>query len=660
MADSDEDVGPARPSKASKRKQAEDSDEDVGPARPPPKKAARADSDEDDGNMGPPKLPAVAKGVVAKKKKRQYPPGYFAGLEERLPNADMYERSYMHRDTVTHIKITKTHFLVTASADGVVKFWKKIQEGLEFVKAFKAHKGPVNDLAVSYDGFLMATVSVDKGVKVFSVTDYDMMSMFKVDYEPLACCWIHDAKAASGRLAISRTGDGTIDIFSSQGSNLSPLQTINIHKASVQLIRYNHLFDTVVSVDSAGMIEYWSPETTQLPTKAGLKFKFKTETSLYEFLKDKTTAQSLEFSRDGQYFVTMGRDMAVRMFRFQTGKLVKKMKEDSTAVETAQASGEKVYALDNMDFGRRMAVEREVLKAARSGFVPAVNVLFDDSGNFILYATPIGIKLINIRTNTLVKILGKVENTERFLTLALFQGVPSKVGMSASAELGSDLIMAGETAVQVHTEDPCLFAIAFKKSRFYWFSRREPSELEDASIGRDIFNEKPEKALQKLAASQEELGSTVVMHTTEGDITLELFPRECPKTVENFTTHAKNGYYNNTVFHRVIKEFMIQGGDPKGDGTGGESIWGGEFDDEFHHTLRHERPGTLSMANAGPGTNGSQFFITTVPAPWLDNKHTVFGKVVRGMDVVHKIEHVKTNNTRPLEPIKIVNLDVMK
>ena len=146
--------------------------------------------------------------------------------------------------------------------------------------------------------------------------------------------------------------------------------------------------------------------------------------------------------------------------------------------------------------------------------------------------------------------------------------------------------------------------------------------------------------------------------TSMGAVTLELYRDKVPRTVDNFVKLAKDGFYDGLIFHRVIKDFMIQGGCPSGTGTGGP---GYKFEDEFHKELRHDVPGVLSMANAGPNTNGSQFFITLVPTPWLDGKHAVFGKIVDGLDVIEAIGKVKTGaGDRPAEEIKLskVTLDV--
>ncbi len=130
--------------------------------------------------------------------------------------------------------------------------------------------------------------------------------------------------------------------------------------------------------------------------------------------------------------------------------------------------------------------------------------------------------------------------------------------------------------------------------------------------------------------------------TNQGTITVELYPDIAPKAVENFVKLSKKGYYNGVIFHRVIKNFMIQGGDPTGTGRGGKSIWGKEFENEYKPNVIFDKPGILAMANRGPNTNGSQFFITTVPTPWLNGGYTIFGKVIKGFDVVKKIENTKT------------------
>jgi cyclophilin family peptidyl-prolyl cis-trans isomerase len=136
---------------------------------------------------------------------------------------------------------------------------------------------------------------------------------------------------------------------------------------------------------------------------------------------------------------------------------------------------------------------------------------------------------------------------------------------------------------------------------------------------------------------------TARMKTSKGDILIQLFSDKAPVTVNNFVFLARDGFYDNTTFHRVIKPFMIQGGDPTGTGMGGP---GYRFKDEFHKDLRHNSPGILSMANAGPHTNGSQFFITHVPTPHLDNRHAVFGKVIEGMDVINSISERDPQRSR--------------
>ena len=153
--------------------------------------------------------------------------------------------------------------------------------------------------------------------------------------------------------------------------------------------------------------------------------------------------------------------------------------------------------------------------------------------------------------------------------------------------------------------------------------------------------------------------TVAVIKTNMGTIEVELFSKETPKTVENFVGLAKKGYYNGVIFHRVIDDFMIQGGDPTGTGRGGVSFWGGKFQDEIVPSLVFDKAGLIAMANSGPNTNGSQFFITLVPTPWLNGHHTIFGKVIGGMDVVKAIGKVPKNKMdRPLKDVVIESITI--
>lgn len=151
--------------------------------------------------------------------------------------------------------------------------------------------------------------------------------------------------------------------------------------------------------------------------------------------------------------------------------------------------------------------------------------------------------------------------------------------------------------------------------------------------------------------------SVAIFETSKGNFRVELFEDKAPQTSKNFITLAEKGFYNGLIFHRVIADFMIQGGDPNGNGMGGP---GYTIPDEFHPDLKHAE-GVISMANAGPNTGGSQFFITLKPTPWLDNKHAVFGKVIEGMNVVQAIGKVKTGaQDKPVEPVVIKKITIEK
>ncbi|CAE6415765.1 unnamed protein product [Rhizoctonia solani] len=610
------------------------------------------DDDEDD--IGPMPVPEGAPAPGAAKKKRKVLPHERLFLDH-LPSADRYSKSFMHRDVLNYVIITKTGFLITTSIDGHLKFWKKQDQGIEFVKHFRAHLAPIIAATASTDGTVVASVAEDGSVKVFDVINFDMINMIKLDYTPKTACWVHKR----GQAQASDEKSSTIRIYDGRGDG-TPLQTISsLHRAPVHLMTYTDDFDTVVSADESGFVEYWQPREPYEPPKdvPGM-WEFKSSTDLYEFKKTKSIPTSLTFSPNSSHFVTLSSstDRQVRIFNTLTGKMTRRYDESLTAIQEMQQAGTASHKLDDMEFGRRLAVEREIEKDPR--VLSTISAVWDESGTMVLYPTLVGIKVVNTVTNRVVRLLGKDE-TGRWLNLALYQGAPAKKGRTTMAMAAS----ANPILANKEVRDPTLFCTAYKRPRFYMFTRDEPEDNK-VSGDRDVFNEKPTREEQTIASAQpvkaaQSLGTTAVIHTTMGDIHCRLFPEHTPKAVENFVGHAKSGYFEGVIFHRVIKKFMIQTGDPLGDGTGGTSIWGREFEDEFSPAVKHDRPYTLSMANAGPNTNGSQFFITTVVTPWLDNKHTVFGRVVHGLEVVHAIENVKVNKVdKPFEDIKIINVDV--
>lgn len=569
-----------------------------------------------------------------------------------LPSAGLYEKSYMHRTKVTRIvSSTVTDFIATGSEDGYVKLWKKRFQGIEFVKQFRAHVGNVSCLSMSHEGSRLASASSsDQTVKVFDVLSFDMIDMHRLSYNPLTIEFVHKENAPYPTLAVGHAGG--IDVIKAEGED-PPLFRISSHLSPVRLVRFCLPLGLAISIDESGIIEYWDTETGQLPEN--IKFSYKSQTDLFELARNHTTAVSLCISQNGQHFAMWCKDKYVRVFHLLTGKLAKKYDERADKHNEIQNDPNNSLRLERMEFTKRMAIEREIDKNSEN-LNPDSSITFDESGNILIYSSYIGIKFISLNSNRLLRLIGKSE-MERFLQISLFQGKPQRDTEGKSG--GGGVTSQGEKE-----SDPTIFCTALNRNRFYLFTKREPADIEPGTVNieRDIFNEKPteeEKKVAILPKKKVELAKKAIIHTTLGDIYVKLFDEDCPKTVENFTIHCKNNYYNQVIFHRVIKGFMIQTGDPEGDGTGGTSIWGNEFEDEIHPHLKHDRPFTLSMANRGPNTNGSQFFITTVPCSWLDGRHTVFGRVYRGMDIVQSIECVPCDKKqKPLAEVRITKISL--
>ncbi|XP_011499182.1 PREDICTED: peptidylprolyl isomerase domain and WD repeat-containing protein 1 isoform X2 [Ceratosolen solmsi marchali] len=565
--------------------------------------------DENEESIGPSPTDAIG---PKKQRVLEYEKVYL----NNLPSCECYEKSYMHRDIITHIVVTKTNFIVTASCDGHVKFWKKQDELIEFVKHFRAHLKAIQDLAASCNGIHCCTISTDKCIKIFDVVNFDMINMMNLGYIPQCAEWIYSPGDAIAVVAVSDQESNKIYIYDGQGSETPTHIFDTLHTKPIVALKYNPIYDTCISVDKAGILEYWTGPKTEYKFPKCVNFKSKLDTDLFEFAKNKTYPCGLAISNDGKKFASLSGDRKVRVFNFITGKMSRVYDESLQRFTELQQTTQQ---LPNMEFGRRMAVEREMDKT---------------------------------ETN-----LAKPENI-RPMQLALFQGKAKK-----TAAITVEMEASENPTLEMNRSDPTLFCTAHKKNRFYMFTRREPEDTKGPECDRDVFNEKPSKEdiiSSTETSNMQKIFDSAIIHTALGDIHANLFGKEVPKTVENFCVHAKNGYYNSHIFHRVIKGFMIQTGDPSGTGTGGESIWGGEFEDEFKKNLKHDRPYTLSMANAGPNTNGSQFFITLIPTPWLDNKHTVFGRVVKGMEVVQNISQVKTNpkTDKPYDEIRIISVTV--
>lgn len=366
-----------------------------------------------------------------------------------------------------------------------------------------------------------------------------------------------------------------------------------------------------------------------LAERNGVTFQSKLDTDLYTLIKKKIHVLSLAICPTGDKFAIYGSDRKIRLYEFSTGKILvqydERMKIYEKRVQHNHSDGSNHQSVDDgmdaIDYGNRAAREREmgdtsILCATMAKNVyqecgnQSLKIEFDPTGRYLIVPTILGMKVIECSTHKCRKIIGRGDaSTLRFLggvmclgdakvdkQMLLARMAAGGVGVTGTSSSSSNQKEQKEEE-EGSLSDSIYITTAFHKKRFYVFSHLDPiakaeesgdsEEQQMAAISRDILNEPPDADdlildhVQRDGEKESKLGKEAILRTTMGDIHIRLFPEETPRTVENFCGHARSGYYDNVIFHRVIKGFMIQTGDPLGDGTGGESIWGGEFEDEF-------------------------------------------------------------------------------
>lgn len=559
-------------------------------------------------------------------------------LLEAIPSSAHYHVSFMHKAAISTVVSSVRHgYIITACEEGVVKFWKRTSAEppieptgsskepptpcLEFVKSFTAHNGPILALCMDPGQDTVASIGQDGLIKLYDVSTFDATAMLKTGRSfGAAACFLHDASKDS-LLAISCATDGTIYIYSA--TILQEIQVLSLHSKPVTCLAYNQLHRCCLSADEHGTLELWDctsgfkeGHVVGAPcSKANnqLGYESKLSTDLYKLAKKKTFARSVAMTNN--YFVVYAADHKIYVFLLSTGNV--QVRYDESLGVYASKTGA-LHGLDSIEFGKRAATEREL--ETKSGLPVSQLVQMDPSEEYLLVSTMVGIKIIEWKKNKVVKTIGKADASQlRFLSFCLSLGDAKQNQQMLLARGASTSIAVGDRKV---ANDALVIALAYNQRRFYVFSHIDPLKDNDQSsdISRDVWNEVPSAEDQLLATDGNATGgaalrgvaTSAILRTSMGDIHIKLFS-DVPKTLENFCGHARGGYYDNVIFHRVIQGFMIQTGDPLGDGTGGESIWGGEFEDEFVRELRHDRPFTVSMANAGPNTNGSQCTSTCIP-----------------------------------------------
>ena len=576
-----------------------------------------------------------------------------------VPATHNYAVSFMHRSTITHVVTSLRHgYVLTASTDGIVKFWKRrgtkdsfrkqdpnktagsaaqrkleasTKPCLEFVKSFTAHVGPVLALCMAPNGDTAASVGRDGIIKVYDIPTFDVTGMIKTQQSDTTLRG-PNAVMTNEWIAVPNS-QHQVEVYSHMTLSHEPLKVLSIHASPITAMVLNSQHNCVMTTDRSGVMEIWNTNDNYefAPTPL-VDNKSKTDTDYYVLMKKKTYAVALATS--GTHYAVYGHDGKVRIYHHATGKIVCRMDERVKVYQETFSQ----YGMDALEYGKRAAMEREMEEESNVlGDNVAVNdddnsndydnnddndsqqnihqrltLAFDPSGKYLLIPTLAGIKIVDWARRKLMGVVGKADATSlRFVHFCLCTGdakVNKQLQLARSGGSSRAVSEQGNNEDDI-VSDAQIVALSYNKRRLYVFCHKDPvqesldkeaasggqpkkdddeNEHNEVLLRRDVWNEAPD-ANDRLAAldggvgaqQESKLGREAILRTTMGDIRIKLFPDAVPRTIENFCGHARAGYYDKVIFHRIIKGFMIQTGDPQGDGTGGESIWGGEFEDEF-------------------------------------------------------------------------------
>jgi len=316
----------------------------------------------------------------------------------------MYEKSFQHRDVVDGVySSTEADFIITTSLDGHLKFWKKNYIGIEAVKHYKAHQSKITGVSISPSGFHMATCSSkDDALKIFDILNFDMIHFMKLEFTPYLCEFLNKSNNPELILVVTEKNSGNMHIIKGESKG-EILKTIKIHSFPILVMKFNVVYNTLITIDQSGMIEYSEPQTSELPST--VNFKYKAETDLYTLSQNKLTCLSLTVSPNGRFMAMMCKDKVIRIFNFLTGKIYKTYNESVKHYfenYNEIVSNDKLK-IDKSDYDKRLVLEREIEKYI--DVLPGLNAQFDDSNKFICYSSMLGIKIVNFHNDTVCLVL---------------------------------------------------------------------------------------------------------------------------------------------------------------------------------------------------------------------------------------------------------------